>query len=38
MENLLKNPFLLDKEMLTLPEIYEKSKKIVANSNDKSFK
>ena len=30
--------FLLDEKLLTLAETSEKSKKIVANSSDKSFK
>ena len=38
MENLFKNTFLLDKKLLTLAGISEKSKKIDANSSDKSFK
>ena len=38
MENLFKNTFLLDEKMLTFAEISEKSKKIVGNSSDKSFK
>ena len=38
MDNLFKKTFLIDEKLLTLAEIFEKSKKIVANRSDKSFK
>ena len=37
MENLYKKTILLDKKLLTVEVMSEKSKKIVANSSDKSF-